>query len=217
MGKTVGGGPPVGDTALNHLQRCDGFIPSIDPDSQFGSAMSSFMSSQSSNSAAPAKSCGFRELGARSQRIDDSSEEVSPRSQFTDASGNSSPKGDLSKLDNVRRRLPQAMGGLTIAGNLALAHLDQFPACPGFVECAARFSSLDDRNRCWLSGHLELPGNAKLHSSREESSASDQISVSGEASLGAPRDGNAKKRKAPPKSKGKDTIRPKSVIDPPKV
>ncbi|CAL9194512.1 unnamed protein product, partial [Musa hybrid cultivar] len=146
--------------------RCDGFIPSIDPDSQLGSAMSSFMSSQSSNSAAPAKSCGFRELGARSQRIDDSSEEVSPRSQFTDASGNSSPKGDLSKLVNVRRRLPQAMGGLTIAGNLALAHLDRFPACPGFVECAARFSSLDDRNRCWLSGHLELPGNAKLHSSR---------------------------------------------------
>lgn len=192
------------------------------------------MSSQSSNSAAPAKGCGFRELGARLQRIDDSSEEVSPRSQFTDASGNSSPKGDLSKLDNVRRHLPQAMGGLTIAGNLALAHLDQFAACPGFVESAARFSSLDDQERCWSSSHLELPGNAVLHSSvasnqfpkvryaelwnsREETSVSDPISVSGEASLGAPRDSNAKKRKAPLKSKEKDTIQPKSVIDPPKV
>ncbi|CAL9085911.1 unnamed protein product [Musa textilis] len=207
---------------------------SIDPDSQLGSAMSSFMSSQSSSSAAPAKSCGFRELGACLQRIDDSSEEVSPRSQVTDASGNSCPKGDLSKLDNVRRHLPQAMGGLTIAGNLALAHLEQFAACPVFVESAVRLSSLDAQNRCWRSSHLELPGNANLHSSvasnqfptvryaelwnsREETSVSDPISVSGEASLRAPRDSNAKKRKAPLKSKEKDTIQPKSVVDPPKV
>lgn len=191
---------------------------SVDHISQFGSALGSFMSPQSSF-----------ELERGLQRIGHLSEEVPPQSHFMDSSGNS-----------------HALGGLVIAGNLALAHLDQFPADPGFAERAARFSSFDGQSYGWFSGHFELSGSGKpstaaiiqsltasglqighLESnrqipvsnglqlktnsagpaiSREEMSQSDPISAS-----------NGKKRKAPSKSKEKDAASPKPSTDPPKV
>lgn len=191
---------------------------SVDHISQFGSALGSFMSPQSSF-----------ELERGLQRLGHLSEEVPPQSHFMDSSGNSQP-----------------LGGLVIAGNLALAHLDQFPADPGFAERAARFSSFDGQSYGWFSGQFELPGSGKpstaaiIHSltasglqighlesnrqipvsnglqlkmncagpaiSREETSLSDPIPAS-----------NGKKRKAPSKSKEKDAASPKPSTDPPKV
>ncbi|RZS02126.1 hypothetical protein BHM03_00032117 [Ensete ventricosum] len=187
---------------------------SVDHISQFGS----FMSPQSSS-----------ELERGLQRLDHLSEEILPQSHFMDSSGNS-----------------QALGGLVIAGNRALAHLDQFPADPGFAARAARFSSFDGQSYGWFSGHFELPGSgkpstaaiiqsltasglqighlecnrqipvsdglqSKMNSagpaiSREETSLSDPISAS-----------NAKKRKAPSRSREKGAASPKPSTDPPKV
>ncbi|KAJ8470321.1 hypothetical protein OPV22_024664 [Ensete ventricosum] len=187
---------------------------SVDHISQFGS----FMSPQSSS-----------ELERGLQRLDHLTEEILPQSHFMDSSGNS-----------------QALGGLVIAGNRALAHLDQFPADPGFAARAARFSSFDGQSYGWFSGHFELPGSgkpstaaiiqsltasglqighlecnrqipvsdglqSKMNSagpaiSREETSLSDPISAS-----------NAKKRKAPSRSREKGAASPKPSTDPPKV
>ncbi|RWV94969.1 hypothetical protein GW17_00042444, partial [Ensete ventricosum] len=187
---------------------------SVDHISQFGS----FMSPQSSS-----------ELERGLQRLDHLSEEILPQSHFMDSSGNS-----------------QALGGLVIAGNRALAHLDQFPADPGFAARAARFSSFDGQSYGWFSGHFELPESgkpstaaiiqsltasglqighlecnrqipvsdglqSKMNSagpaiSREETSLSDPISAS-----------NAKKRKAPSRSREKGAASPKPSTDPPKV
>ncbi|WOL18733.1 transcription factor bHLH77 [Canna indica] len=230
---------------------------SVENSGQLGPALISLMSSQYSNFAAPAESSGFCKPGRGLQGGGNSSEGISPQSEFMGASMNSSPKIDFSKLGHLHQVKPQALGGLTVAGNLALAHLDHLLADPGFAERAARLSIFDGQNYGWLSSNLELPGNGKpsnpasnqlpvasgpqighlersrqipasnglqmemnnaeLGIAREETSVSDPLSASREASLGGSKGSSAKKRKSPVKSKEKEMFPLKSAADPAEV
>lgn len=100
--------------------------------------------------------------------------------------------------------------------------LDQFPTDPGFVERAARLSCFDGGGGGGGGyagfGRSLAANNVELGNAREESSVSDPASASGEVSLkGPPFESNARKRRAAPKGKGKETCSTISSNDPPKV
>ncbi|XP_008809650.1 transcription factor bHLH78-like isoform X2 [Phoenix dactylifera] len=73
--------------------------------------------------------------------------------------------------------------------------------------------------RSKLGGRLSgssTPDNGEFGSGQEESSASDRITAGGEASLRGNSENNARKRKAPPKGKGKEPPLSSSGTNPPK-
>ncbi|XP_029117287.1 transcription factor bHLH62 [Elaeis guineensis] len=246
----------------------------IEQSTHFDSALSSLVSSPSSNphTAAANDSVVIRELIGRLGSIC-SSGEISPTSRYHGANTscystplNSPPKLNLSMMEG--------RGGLPVSGNMAMptAQLSPFAADPGFAERAARScfggrsyggltgqfgpsetgklsrvsssqslmgggsqmdisengkeiamqerAQLEMGMRSKLGGRMSgssILDNGEFGSGQEESSASDRIAAGGEASLRGNSENNARKRKAPPKGKGKEAPLPSSGTNPPKM
>ncbi|CAO2167491.1 unnamed protein product [Urochloa humidicola] len=175
-------------------------------------ALSSMVSSPASNSTAAAATDGLALHG------------ISPQPQYGGTPLSSPPKLNLSMMGQFHHYPPPQVGGagpggLPILENLMpMGHLDQFLADPGFAERAARLSGFDGRTGGSGYGAAAVPGQfglpeagpvgalkeLELGSGRDESSVSDPASASAEMALKGPSDGNAKKRKASGKGKGKD-------------
>lgn len=135
--------------------------------------------------------------------------------------GTPPPKLDLSMMGQFHHHYPppQAGGGSggglpTLENLMPMGSLDQFLADPGFAERAARLSGFGGPG----PGQFGLPDNGpigalkelELGNARDESSVSDPASEM--ALKGAP-DGNARKRKAGSKGKGKDSSMSTSAKD----
>ncbi|KAL6613937.1 hypothetical protein ACP70R_036207 [Stipagrostis hirtigluma subsp. patula] len=183
-------------------------------------ALSSMVSSPASNSTAAAASEGLALHG------------ISPQPQYGGTPLSSPTKLNLSMMGQFHHYPPPQVGGagaggLPILENLMpMGHLDQFLADPGFAERAARLSGFD--GRAGVSGYGgAVPGQfglpdagpvgalkeLELGNGRDESSVSDPASASAEMALKGPSDGNAKKRKASGKAKGKDSPMSTSAKD----
>ncbi|EHA8592409.1 transcription factor bHLH77 [Cocos nucifera] len=218
---------------------------SMDPTSHFESALSSIVSSPSSNSPAPAERLAVNNFVGRLGSVYNSGE-ISPQSHYMTTPLNSPPKLNLSMTGYIGHPQP-AVGSPPFSANpIPIAHLDQFSADPGFAERAARLSCFDGRNYSAFAGQFGLPEAGKLSRSsssqslkaigpqtglpergkakdaesgnaREESSVSDPVSASGEVNLKGSGETNPRRRKAAPKGRGKDTALPNSAMDPPKA
>ncbi|WOL01400.1 transcription factor bHLH62 [Canna indica] len=142
-------------------------------DAQFESALSSLVSSPSSNPQAANESTVMHELIGRLGSICNSGE-ATPTSRYHSAHTsyystplNSPPKLNLSTMDIQL----QGTGGLPIPGNqMAMGQFAPFAADPGFAERAARFSCFGERSYVNLENQFALPETGKL--SRVSSSRS---------------------------------------------
>ncbi|CAL9193567.1 unnamed protein product [Musa hybrid cultivar] len=209
-------------------------------DAHFESALSSLVSSPSSNTPAGNDSVIIGELIGRLGSICNSGE-VSPPSRYQSTNTscystplNSPPKLNLSGMDHQQ----QGRGGVPVPGNqMAAGKFSPFAADPGFAERAARFSCFGARGYAGLGGQLGLPeagklsrvsssqslkarpametrskfgGEAEFGNSQEASSVSDRTTA-----VGA--ENNARKRKAASKGKAKGAPLSSSNMNPPKV
>ncbi|XP_073014052.1 transcription factor bHLH62-like [Typha latifolia] len=190
---------------------------SMDHRNHFESALSSLVSSPSSNPSTAGvanDSVVIRELIGRLGSICNSGE-ISPTSRFHSTNTscystplNSPPKINLSMMDHHPVQLPP------------------FAADPGFAERAARLSCFGGRSQFGLPGQFGLPEAEKLSrvsssqslkatgeygAGQEASSASDRVPENGETPIKANNENNARKRKAAPKGKGKETPSPSSI------
>ncbi|KAG1363430.1 transcription factor bHLH62 [Cocos nucifera] len=147
-------GPPP-----DHLRPCFlnlNWEQSMDPTGPFESALSSIVSSPSSNSPAPGEGLAVNNLVGRLASVYNSGEEISPRSHYMGAPLNSPPKLNLSMMGYLGHQQP-AIGGLPFPANpIPVAHLDELSADPGFAKRAARFSCFDGRNYTGLAGQFGL-------------------------------------------------------------
>ncbi|CAL9056381.1 unnamed protein product, partial [Musa banksii] len=142
-------------------------------DAHFESALSSLVSSPSSNTPAGNDSVIIGELIGRLGSICNSGE-VSPPSRYQSTNTscystplNSPPKLNLSGMDHQQ----QGRGGVPVPGNqMAAGKFSPFAADPGFAERAARFSCFGARGYAGLGGQFGLPEAGKL--SRVSSSQS---------------------------------------------
>jgi hypothetical protein len=187
-------------------------------------ALSSMVSSPASNSTAAAASDGLALHG------------ISPQPQYGGTPLSSPPKLNLSNsmMGQFHHYPPPQVGGagasgLPILENLMpMRHLDQFLANAGFAERAARLSSFDGRGGGYdgaVLGHFGLPDagpvgalkELELGNGRDKSLVSDPASARAEMALKGASDGNARKRKASGKGKGKDGMVSTSAMDLAKV
>ncbi|RWW86084.1 hypothetical protein BHE74_00005156 [Ensete ventricosum] len=142
-------------------------------DVHFESALSSLVSSPSSNAPAGNDSVIIGELIGRLGSICNSGE-VSPPSRYQSTNTscystplNSPPRLNLSTMDHQQ----QGRGGVPVPGNqMAAGKFSPFAADPGFTERAARFSCFGARGYPGLGGQFGLPEAGKL--SRVSSSQS---------------------------------------------
>ncbi|CAL9096649.1 unnamed protein product [Musa acuminata var. zebrina] len=209
-------------------------------DAHFESALSSLVSSPSSNTPAGNDSVIIGELIGRLGSICNSGE-VSPPSRYQSANTscystplNSPPKLNLSGMDHQQ----QGRGGVPVPGNqMAAGKFSPFAADPGFAERAARFSCFGARGYAGLGGQFGLPeagklsrvsssqslkarpvtetrskfgGEAEFGNSQEASSVSDRMTA-------VRAENNARKRKAASKGKAKGAPLSSSNMNPPKV
>ncbi|KAG0459800.1 hypothetical protein HPP92_022928 [Vanilla planifolia] len=192
---------PSSDAAATLPELSTGYLnlswdQSIEQTVQFESALSSLVSSPSSHPqpAATGDSVVIRELIGRLGSICNSDEISPPSSRYQSAANScySTPLNSPPKLNLTN---------------------SPFSADPGFVYRAAKYSSFVGGGRSYGSGQFLLPeaGNLSRVSSSQSLKASGQkmsISNDGDESLAS---GNAKKRKAPPKAKGKEASLSSSV------
>ncbi|WOK96569.1 hypothetical protein Cni_G05276 [Canna indica] len=228
------GGPPDQMLDLNWNQ-------TMDANGHFESALSSIVSSQSSSSPVSVEGMAFHKLMGGLQNVGNSNDGMSQQGHPIGVRLNSPATLNLSMTGHLRHQ-QQAMGGLPLPGiPVPQTHLDQLSAHLDFAERAARFSSLnyghlatqlglldteklsraarfqngmpEGRKETPVADRLQLDmNNGELVTAREESSVSDP------AASGEDAGSNAKKRKAPPKGKAKETSLANSVMDPsPKV
>lgn len=170
-------------------------------------ALSSMVSSPASNSTAAAAT---EELSLHG---------ISPQPHYGGTPLSSPTKLNLSMMGQFHHYPPPQVGGAGAGGlpnlenMMPMGHLDQFLADPGFSERAARLSGFDARGSGGgyggtTPGQFGLPDGAlkelELGNARDESSVSDPASASAEMALKGAFEGNAKKRKASGKGKGKD-------------
>ncbi|XP_038984299.1 transcription factor bHLH78-like isoform X2 [Phoenix dactylifera] len=135
---------------------------SMDPTGHFESALSSIVSSPSSNSPAPAEGLAVNNLVGRLASAYNSGEEISPGSHCMGAPLNSPPKLNLFMMGCLGHPQP-AIGGLPFSANpIPVAHLDELSGDPGFTKRAARLSCFDGRNYSGLAGQFGLPDAGKL-------------------------------------------------------
>ncbi|XP_008792945.1 transcription factor bHLH62-like [Phoenix dactylifera] len=152
-------GPPPGQLPPCFLNL--NWEQSMDPTSHFESALSSIVSSPSSNSLATAEGLAVNNLVGRLGSVYNSGE-ISPQSHYMTTPLNSPPKLNLSMMGRIGPHQP-AVGSLPFSANpIPITHLDQFSADPGFAERAARFSCFDGRNYGGFAGQFGLPEAGKL-------------------------------------------------------
>ncbi|XP_015688052.1 transcription factor bHLH77 isoform X1 [Oryza brachyantha] len=150
---------------------------------------------------------------------------ISPQTHYGGTPLSSPPKLNLSMMGQFHHYPPQVggagagAGGLPILENLMpMGPLDQFLADPGFAERAARLSGFDARGGGGGYGgagpaQFGLPDagpagaskDMELGNTRDESSVSDPAPGGAEIPPKGASDGNARKRKASGKGKGKDS------------
>ncbi|KAK9058500.1 hypothetical protein SSX86_023342 [Deinandra increscens subsp. villosa] len=223
------------------LQNCflnQNWNNSMDQTDPFESALSSIVSSPvNSHPGIPipaGENVALKELIGRLGSICDSGDNNSTNTSCYNTPLNSPPKLNLSIMDQIP-------GNLSIPRNHQLPPAP-FPADPGFVERAARFScfgmnesefpnmvesgklsrvsSKQSFKTAEFRNQIPVPGSDKkfsreLDSSMEESSVSEQI-TNGETGIKAQNsNSNGRKRKAIPKGKGKETQSSK-VMEPEK-